>query len=263
MQLRESNHARSPWKFARGRGRVPLGVPPEHVEHACSTTTSQSPVRAAEVAYTQSRPNSQDPISGLHGAGISNGPVGFNPYAFAGMTHHLPSPDTPSVSKDRAPAYYPVRANSTSTTTTSVSPSPSTLGQPQAHMPSAVPHYPFPMNMGYYPSQWMQPYTPYTYAYSFMPGPQTPYSSMPDGSGYPSALHSGQWVAMSDAHKVSICRHSTIMPTNDNVSVESAYGCKPWTIPSTCIPSACHPTSLAPYWIHARRARNVDTSVSA
>lgn len=185
--------------------------------------TTQSPGRgddistrnSADTFYTQGRQNSQDGISSRPHAGSTDSissPPGLSSWASqTALAYNLPSPDTPSQTKER-PTYHPVRASSASTTTTSVSPSPSALGHPHGQNPmnGAVPQYPFPpMNMGYYPSQqWMQPYPPYGYLplmpHGYMHCPQPPYASTPDGSGYPSSAHVG-WVAVNEAHKVSLC----------------------------------------------------------
>lgn len=207
VQLRENNH-KSPAKFVRGRGRFPFPAPPEG-EAVGVAMDKQVPVDTARGAANHG--HIQD-----HSSSATQR-INVNPIDLANTGHHtfttftvphpyqsLPSPDTPSAPKERVMPYNPLRANSASTTN-SASPSPSAVSQHQSSVSGAVPHYHYPMTMGYYPGQQWH-YPAYPYAYPFMPTGYMPfappsYPSTPDNSGYPSAPYAG-WVAVGDAQKV-------------------------------------------------------------
>ena len=218
VQLRENNPKGSPYKFVRGRIRAPLNAGAES-EVGTLTAHSQSSSEvsrgADDMSYLQNRPNMQDPTSSVQraiGVDSTNGPPAFTPFALPTAAHNLPSPDTPSVSKERTVVYNPIRANSTSTTD-SMSPSPSTTSHQRTSMATAIPQYTFPIAMGYYPNQqWMQAYPAYPYAFPFIPPgymhcPQAPYPSTQDGTPYPSGPSTG-WPSSNDVHKVSDVVHA-------------------------------------------------------
>ncbi|TCD68103.1 hypothetical protein EIP91_011556 [Steccherinum ochraceum] len=205
VQLRENNLSKSPWKFARGRGRVFSSTPSEgengYPGPRNDTSNEQGGINGAE--HTQGGFHTRESTFSVYHPSADHpaAPPISTSFPYAGVAHNLPSPETPSVSKERSVGYHPARTHSSSTNT-SISPSPSTISQSHAPFPGAMSQYPLHMAMGFYPSQqWMQPYPQYPYPYAFLPpGYVASHSSTPDGTGFPAGPHAG-WVAVNDAQK--------------------------------------------------------------
>ncbi|KAK7695345.1 hypothetical protein QCA50_002536 [Cerrena zonata] len=186
VQLRDTNHQRSPWKLMRGRGRINNFAPPPRL-YSETSGEAYGTGHPPPFHYSEQRNNPGD-----HGDRMSPSNHGLSS---VGSADSMVTADSATVFGDpsdpkalssnhadslRGSGQLDIQRSQSANTHPSASTTPSSMGYPPPAGP--MPQYTMPP-MGYFPPQWMHAYpSSYPYAVPFMPGYMGFAPPMPQGS---------------------------------------------------------------------------------